>query len=216
MRTAFILGLIAFTCLTAISISCSASSQILVSSASPKGAYRVEVSQKKGIYERYIYLNAYREEQVFVRDKLLYTGDRFDQEFRDIYPNYSWLTESILKIGQVIAESQTNEVTIKNETPNQISYLLIETYYDKYVLFDFAPEAIIKLKFKFHGQLSCQGRFAVSDEGFGGAVRLINNAQHEVQGEFLIRIREDIPIIESSNLKLKQAPCCAVDRPQQS
>lgn len=213
MRTASILGLIAFTCLTAISISCSASGQILVSSASPKGAYRVEVSQKKGGFERYIYLNAYREGQVFVRNKLLYTGDLFDEDFRGLYPTYSWLADSILKIGQDIAEAQMNEVTIKNETPNQITYLLMETYGDKYVLFDVAPEAIIKLKFQFIGQLSCQGRFAVSDEWFGSAVRLINDAEHEVQGEFLIRIQEENPIIESSNLQLKRVTCCAVDRP---
>ncbi|HEX5081419.1 MAG TPA: hypothetical protein VFY40_05200 [Blastocatellia bacterium] len=213
MRKSFLPGLAAFTCLTAISTACSHSSQILVSSLSPQGEYRVEVSQEKGRFERFVYLNAYRDGQTFVRNKLLYTGDHFDEEFSDLYPNYSWVSDSILKIGKSVAEPQPNKVTIKNETPNQISYLLIETYQDKYVLFDVAPEAAINLKFQFIGQFSCQGRFAASNKLFGSAVRLINDAECEMLGDFSIRIQEGAPIIESPTLQLKKTPCCAVDRP---
>jgi hypothetical protein len=118
-----------------------------------------------------------------------------------------------LKIGRDVAAAQSNEVTVKNETSDQISYLLIETYYDKYVLFDVAPEAVIKLRFQFIGQFSCQGRFAASDKLFGSAVRLVNDVEREAQGDFLIRIQEEAPIIESPTLQLKKTSCCAVDRP---
>lgn len=191
----------------------SLSGQTLISSVSPNGTYRVEVSQERKGVERYVYLNAYRKDQPFVRNKLLYTGDQFDDEFRKIYPAFSWVSDSILKVGQDVAETQTNELTIKNETTKPISYLLIETYRDKYVLFDVAPEAVIKLRFQFIGQLSCQGGSTEVKKGFGSAVRLLNDAEGEVQGNFLIRIEATNPIIESPNLHLKRVTCCAVDRP---
>lgn len=104
-------------------------------------------------------------------------------------------------------------MTIENETSNPISYLLIETYQDKYVLFDVAPEAVTRLRFQFIGQLSCQGKFATSNKQFGYAVRLHDDVERKMQGDFLIRIQKETPIIESSNLQLKQVTCCAVDRP---
>ena len=191
------------------------SGQTLSSTLSPNRKYKVEISQKRdaaGI-ERYVYLNAYRSGQQFVRNKLIYTGDLLDNDFRDLYPNYSWASESILKLGRKVDETQSNSLRITNETPNRISYLLIETYRDKYVLFDVEPKSIIDLKFQFLGQLSCQGEFAEPNQRFGSAARLSNDTENEVQGDFTIRVNEQNVIIESPNLKLKQATCCAVDRP---
>jgi hypothetical protein len=90
---------------------------------------------------------------------------------------------------------------------------LIETYQDKYVLFDVEPESIVNLKFQFLGQVSCQGEFAETKQRFGSAVRLSNDAEDEVQGDFSIRVDGKNAIIESPSLKLKQVTCCAVDRP---
>ncbi|MDQ3474588.1 MAG: hypothetical protein M3447_12715, partial [Acidobacteriota bacterium] len=126
------------TLLLIVGIAFSLSGQTLSSTQSPKRKYRVEISQKRnsaGI-ERYVYLNAYRNGERFVRSKLIYTGDVLDNDFRDLYPDYSWTDDSILKIGRNLAETQSNSLRITNETHDRISYLLIETYRDKYVLFD--------------------------------------------------------------------------------
>ncbi len=203
------------TLLLVLGVSFSQSGQTLSSTASPNHKYKVEISQKRDAagMERYVYLNAYRNGEQFVRDKLIYTGDLLDNDFRDLYPNYSWASESNLKIGRNVAETQSNNLRITNDTPNRISYLLIETYQDKYVLFDVEPNSVINLKFQFLGQLSCQGEFAESKQRFGSAARLSNDTEHEVQGDFSINVKERNAVIESSNLKLKQVNCCAVDRP---
>jgi hypothetical protein len=191
------------------------SGQTLSSAASPNRKYKVEISQKRdaaGI-ERYVYLNAYRNGEPFVRNKLIYTGDLLDNDFRDLYPHYSWASESILKLGRRVDETQSNDLRIANVSPNRISYLLIETYRDKYVLFDVESQSIVTLKFQFLGQLSCQGEFAESKQRFGSAVRLSNDKENEVPGDFSIRVNGKNAIIESPGLKLKQVTCCAVDRP---
>jgi hypothetical protein len=90
---------------------------------------------------------------------------------------------------------------------------LIETYQDKYVLFDLDPQSIVNLKFQFLGQLSCQGEFAESKQRYGKAVRLSNDSEDEVQGDFSIEIKGENAIIKSPSLRLKQVTCCAVDRP---
>lgn len=209
--------LISLTAIAAliIGVAYGLSGQTLSSAASPNRKYKVEISQKRdaaGI-ERYVYLNAYRNGEQFVRNKLIYTGDLLDNDFKDLYPHYSWASESILKLGRKVDETQSNALRITNVSPNLISYLLIETYQDKYVLFDVEPQSLVNLKFQFLGQLSCQGEFAESKQRFGSAVRLSNDTEDEVQGDFSIRVIGKNAIIESPSLKLKQVTCCAVDRP---
>src|SRR5437763_1872561 len=69
---------------------------------SPNNKYMVQISQSRSFpfIGRYVYLNASRAGEPVVRSKLLYTGDFMDDEFKSLYPNYSWLSESILKIGR--------------------------------------------------------------------------------------------------------------------
>jgi hypothetical protein len=194
---------------------CRLSPQALSSISSPSSKYKIDITQKRdsaGV-ERFVYLNAYRDREQFVYNKLLYTGDFLDDDFRASYPTYSWVSESTLKIGRALVDTQSNRLTIRNTTTDRISYLLIETYKDKYVLFDVEPESEINLMFQFLGQLSCQGEFAESKERFGSAVRLGTNGESEVEGDFSIRVEYKQVNIDSSNLKLRRVTCCAVDRP---
>ena len=198
-----------------ISLASGLCGQTLSSASSPNRKYKVEISQSKdaaGI-ERYVYLSAYRNGEQFVRNKLIYTGDLLDNDFRDLYPHYSWASESILKMGRKVDETQSNGLRIRNVSPNRISYLLIETYQDKYILFDVEPQANVNLKFQFLGQLSCQGEFAESKQRFGSAVRLANDSEEEVAGDLSIRVTGENALIESPSLRLKPVTCCAVDRP---
>jgi hypothetical protein len=213
-RKLILMSLIAIATLI-VGVASGLSGQMLSSSASPNRKYNVEISQTRDAagVERHVYLNAYRNGEQFVRNKLIYTGDLLDNDFRDLYPNYSWASESILKLGRKEDETQSNGLRIRNVSPNRISYLLVETYFDKYVLFDVEPHSTVNLKFQFLGQLSCQGEFAESKQRFGNAVRLANNSEAEVPGNFSIVVRGKNAIIESPNLRLKRVTCCAVDRP---
>jgi len=214
-RKALTIGIAALLSL-ASGIGCKRTSEELLSStSSPSRQYKVEISQRRDLSgdERYVYLSVYRNDQQFLRNKLLYTGDLLDEDFRTLYPKYSWVDESILKIGQTSSDSQSNSLRITNDSPNTISYLLVETYREKYVLFDVEPGAIINMTFQFLGQLSCQGVLASSQERFSGAVRLTSDSETSVPGDFSIRVRDKNVIVESPTLELKTVTCCAADRP---
>src|SRR5437660_5332856 len=104
--------------------------------SSPNKRYSVQIYQTRPAFfglERYVYLKASREGTVFLTGKLLYTGDFLDQDFNDLYPSNSWVSESILKIGQPDGE-HPDTLHISNGSL-QVKYLLIETYVDKFVLF---------------------------------------------------------------------------------
>jgi hypothetical protein len=186
---------------------------ILTSTISPAQKYRVDITQKyKGI-ERYVYLVAYRNDEQFVPGKLLFTGDQFDGAFLSRYPEYSWVSESILKVGQATDDPQSNGLRIANRTSKQIRYLLIETYEDKYVLFDVEPWEVVGLNLTFRGRLSGQCEFLGETRRIGGAVKLRDNSEKEVLGDFLIEVREMSIDISSGELELKNVTCCAADRP---
>jgi hypothetical protein len=181
--------------------------------SSPGGRYTVQIMQERPFpgYERYVYLNVSRSGESFLQGKLLYTGDMLDSEFKELYPNYSWSSESILKIGDVEG-GQINALRISNETSRGLKYLLIETYRDKYVLFDVEASAVIDLHFSYSGRLSCQGQFRESDARFGDAVELGNGDANVEGSQFIICVRENAMRI-GSQLGLRHVTCCAADRP---
>lgn len=189
------------------------SGKTLASQVSPNRKYSVEISQNRLVVERFVRLSAYRNGERFVRNKLLYTGDHLDDDFTHLYPEYFWVSESILKMGRKLDGPSPNGLKIVNESPDRISYLLIETYDDKYVLFDVEPGSVVNLKLQFLGRLSCQGETVAPKRHFGSAVKLIDDAEKEVSGNFSIRITANDVIIESPDLKLKTTTCCAADRP---
>jgi len=193
----------------------SQSKELLASTLSPSGRLKVEIAQMRDPagYERFVYLNASRNGDRFVDDKLLYTGDRLDHDFRNLYPNYFWLSESILKIGRRPSETDSNGLRIANETVSRINYLLIETYQDKFVLFEVEPRAVVNLRIRFIGQLSCEGQVDPAGKRFGSAARLLDNAESAVSGDFSVRVTDVGVLIESRKLNLKSVTCCAVDRP---
>ncbi len=202
-------------CSTVFVVARTQSGELLASTLSPSGRIRVEIAQRRDPrgYERFVYLNASRNGDRFIEDKLLYTGDPLDDDFRNLYPNYSWLSESILKIGRRPSEIQANGLRIANETASRINYLLIETYQDKFVVFEVEPRAVVNLQFRFRGQLSCEGQVDATVRRFGSAVRLLNDAERAVRGDFSVRVTDGGVLIESRQLGLRPVTCCAVDRP---
>jgi hypothetical protein len=184
-----------------------------MSTSSPGQKYRVDITQTyKGI-ERYVYLVAYRNDEQFVPSKLLYTGDQLDGAFLSLYPEYSWVSESILKVGQATDDTQSNGLRIANRTSKQIRYLLIETYKDKYVLFDVEPWEVVTLNLTFRGRLSGQCEFLGETRRIGRAVTLRDYSEKEVSRDFLVEVRDMSIDISSRELELKNVTCCAADRP---
>ena len=174
--------------------------------------YKVEIMQERFFIEHAAYLSASYGDTPIVKWKLLYTGDFLDGDFRSVYPNYVWDSESILRIGNnVQADDHFNDIQITNESASSIAYLLIETYADKIVLLGIEPHSSTSVKFPFDEQLSCVGEFAKSKKKFSYAVRSLEKTQKSSHIE--IKLKDGNVNIESSELKLEPTNCCSPDRP---
>jgi hypothetical protein len=54
--------------------------------------------------------------------------DRLDQSFQELYPNYTWISETVLRIGQhSVSGWALTELAISNSSGEQLTYLLPET-----------------------------------------------------------------------------------------
>jgi hypothetical protein len=190
------------------------SARQIATSSSPHNHYSVRIDQQRSFpwIERYVYLTAFRDGKRFLDQKLLYTGDFMDNDFRNLYPNYSWLSESILKIGQPETERRDTLHIINGS--QQVKYLLIETYVDKFVVFDVQPGYAIDLPFGYFGRLSCQGEFLESRKRFGDAIELLSTDADSQRPPttFSVTVTAD-GITIASQLALKHDTCCAADRP---
>src|SRR5882724_986030 len=184
------------------------------STSSPNNKYTVQISQERPFpaFERYVYLNASRTGEPFLKRKLLHTGDFLDQGFNSLYPTHAWLSESILKIGRGEG-AQPDALQISNNTSYRLKYLLIETYEDKFVLLDVEPGAVINSDFRYVGRLSCQGEFRESGKRFGDAVELSSEGGNGARKQFLINVKGEGVSIESPQQTVNHVACCAVDRP---
>jgi hypothetical protein len=161
--------------------------------------------------ERAVYLNAYRDGTATVERKLLYTGDFLDHDFRDLYANPRFSSNSLFEMGAYPAyHKRIGELTIHNNTTEVISYLLIETGGDKYVFLDVRPNSQASSRLQFRGWLSCQGAYESSKKRFGAAVEALNYQGEN--GNIWITIAGDSVVIESPQLKLAADRCCASDR----
>ena len=186
----------------------------ITSTSSSNNKYTVRITQERPLPggERYVYLNVARGGEPLLTRKLLYTGDLLDSEFNNLYPNYSWLSESILKIGRGDG-AQSDTMQISNNSSERIKYLLIETYEDKFILLDVEPGAVVNQEFSYVGRLSCQGEFSASGKRFGDAIELSNQSGNTAHHQFLINLKGDGVSIESPQQAVNHSRCCAVDRP---
>jgi len=133
-----------------------------------------------------------------------------DQDFTVLYPMSSWASESVLRIGQV-EDAADDTLRVTNDSMHRLTYLLIETYRDKFVLFEVEPRALVTLRFNYIGKLSAEGR---RDSGtrFADAVALSDGAESVDGEQFSIHVRESAVTIDGSR-QLRHVACCAEDRP---
>lgn len=147
------------------------SSRVLFSTVSPHKHYRVDITQSRTFPfdERAVFLNARRDGESFVHRKLLYTGDFLDNDFKDLYPNPRFRSESVYELGSVEFGNESSRqyagvLKIVNETSRDVAYMLIETGWYKLVALDIKAGATVDLSFNYAGELSCQGQFANSGD----------------------------------------------------
>jgi hypothetical protein len=109
----------------------------LWSLSSPNKKYSVQITQKRVfpfIDSESVHLSASFGDEILIKEKLLYAGDFMDDDFIERYPNFSWLSESVLKIGRV-QDRQADNIIVSSGL-SRIKYLLIETYRQKFIVLD--------------------------------------------------------------------------------
>jgi hypothetical protein len=220
VRKAAVIYLVCFATLAVIWAAPRIFEKTLYHTVSPNQQYRVGITQAGSFLfdQRAVYLNAFRNGETVVKRKLLYTGDFLDSDFRDLYPNPRFRSNSIYELGgggwkDVGLKKWNGDLKISNETSSPVSYLLIETGWYKLVFLDVEPRTVMDLSFQYSGWVSCQGQFAESKKRFASAVGVVDGSEREVTRQFSIRIKGDTAIIESPQPGLRQAHCCASDRP---
>jgi hypothetical protein len=181
--------------------------------ASSKYKYKVEIIERQFFVEHAAYLNAYRDGGRFVSRKLLFTGDFMDGGFHEIYGDYTWLSENILRIGENAAAEQTCEIIVANESASTVSYLLLETMGNKAIIFDLAQDATVQFKFPFAERLSGQGEMAATRERFGAGVELADKNNPVAPSQINIKLTKETLTINATDRQLRPSYCCAPDRP---
>ena len=206
------------TALLAILVAPRIATRVLFSTVSHRQRYKVEVSQYRPFPfdERAVFLNVFRDGRTRTVHKLLYTGDFLDGDFRDLYPNPRFRSEDIYELGDVMNDGSTSRpgnLRIVNATQKEISYLLIETGWNKLVVLDLKAGATANLNLQYTGWLSCQARFADSGQRFASAVSIVDSADSKESRQLSITVRGGNVAIESPQPGLRASHCCASDRP---
>jgi hypothetical protein len=106
------------------------------SSESPNRAYRVSFSGVRSrpswpftasvdLENRKVSITVSRDGAILVDRAEIYDGDAYDSSFGDLYPKTDWLAETTLHLWQRNHSERTNEISIRNESGQQVRYLYI-------------------------------------------------------------------------------------------
>jgi hypothetical protein len=138
--------------------------------------------------------------QLIIQNEWLYRGDSLDSRFGDLFPQYNWVSNSIIRFGggDINTPSQSDEVKVTNETDELITYLaIIIEKQEMFLIFDLQPHYTITLS--VHPQtdqrmdsswINCWGKFkddkAVPQKGVNFRIR----GKYKGPAHYSIIIRE--------------------------
>ena len=122
---------------------------------SPNGAYRVSFSGVRSrpswpftapvdLENRKVRITVTRGGAILVDRAEIYDGDAYDSNFRDLYPNSEWLSETTLHLWRSNHPERdpqrTNEISIRNESDQEVRYLYVKAgKTNLFLLFDMPP-----------------------------------------------------------------------------
>jgi hypothetical protein len=89
--------------------------------------------------------------------------DWFDSDFAEMYPEHKWVTDSVLRFGYKLAQSEQSKdtVTISNRSDKPVRYLKI-TAGDMLFIFDLPARSATKLAVPhqgWHSWVTAEGAF---------------------------------------------------------
>jgi hypothetical protein len=125
--------------------------QVWLSTSSPNGTYTMQLTGNKSrpimpIWDNKARFDLFKNGQPILWDVNLDSYGVFDPTFAEEHPEHRWVSESVLRFGKKLSDSETklDELILFNTTGKPMRYVRI-TSYDELFVFDFPPGAKLTL-----------------------------------------------------------------------
>lgn len=154
---AFILGIIPWIIFT--------KPKVFFTTKSPTGVYTVELTGDKTrptfpLMSHSVNLNLFKNDESILENVYVYSGDLFDSDFNEAFPENKWENQSILRLGAnfTIEENNSNLIVISNKTNRTIKYLKISSG-DLFFFFGMPPNSKTEISAPLKSYISAVGEF---------------------------------------------------------
>jgi hypothetical protein len=187
--------------------------QLLISSQSPNRDYTLTITYSRPTLslDNFAYLDVTQDGESLIDRKVLYRGDYFDGVYTDYYPLNRWTTDSVFHSGQHRRNSNA-QVNLTNHSRYNYKYILIETYREKLIIFNFERGSNFSTDFHFTQILSVEGVRAETEEVFGKAIGTSSIDDESSFVEFFVEMTDSEPLITSAGRTLSQKKCFGLER----
>jgi hypothetical protein len=177
---------------------------------SPKGLYRAVINTNSRDPEpksaaSLVKLTMFKNDQEYLKDVVLEENEVYDVEWYNAYPDNTWVSESILRLGWQKDFFDTNPdiVYVENRTDKSIKYLELKAR-DIFLLFDVPAQSCIKLKSghqSWQSWLAADGQFADGEETPVHGVNFYHKDKVKKPISYCITILAEKTIIESPDIE---------------
>lgn len=183
-------GLCLVMLVISLTLQVSGQRRLELSTISPDTTYQVDCKEEVGSQassHHEVRCDVLKEKRPIIKNELLYEGGFYDNRFSELFPEYSWVSTSVLRFGRQdsVLPSQHDEVIVANETDQTLTYLRLDVgKYEAFLLFEVQPKSSLTLNVQPQSDegrdssyVGCKGRF---DDG---------NLIAEAAGNFGVRGR---------------------------
>lgn len=157
----------------AVSLACRAEKNLFeLNTTSPDGTYRTHFKERVGFprpNRHEVRFDVFKGEVSILKDEQLIEGGVYDDMFSVLYPEYLWVSPSVIRFGRKdrSPEPQHDEVSVENATDRTITYLQVNAgKYETFLLFELKPRSLVTLnaqaqtdKGKDYSYIGSKGRF---------------------------------------------------------
>lgn len=168
--------------------------------------YAVELTGNKSspklpFYNHWTNLNLFKNGSPLVKNARVATYDLFDSGFGDLYSEYIWSSDSVLRFGSDVYESEKSpdSLTVLNRTNKNIKYLKIEAG-DMLFIFEPPPDSTNKYPVPHLGDspwVLAEGEFADGERINWKGANFLNKEKRENALRYCVSVTDDGVKIES-------------------
>ncbi|MBX7172419.1 MAG: hypothetical protein K1X72_15740 [Pyrinomonadaceae bacterium] len=195
---AFVLGIIAWLFLE--------KPKVFFTTTSPTGVYTVELIGDKSRpslpwMNHKVSFNLYKNDNVMVENGYVYSGDLFDSDFAELFPENKWVNQSVFRVGAGLDITDNNQYSmiISNKTNKVIKYLKVGAKENLFFIFEILPNSKIELLAPLQPYISAIGEFENGQIIKRNGINFIGKPESISLGKTCITIVEDSIKIENTS-----------------